>query len=364
MLCLGALGLGVAGCSDRSRKALVAEEAVELTVGQPLSASFETFNEVDTYCINLEGGTLYKVTTSNLSAQVDTLLQLLADNGLLLVENDNANGGIASELFFWSPIDAKYIIKVTDLDGENPEGLYDILVEFVDQTGPPGETGPPGADGKDGEDGKDGKDGEDGKDGLPPPLLARYHLCNHPDGSARPPRYGLRLDELFDLTEGHDKFTFNFEAPGAFVYLDYDGVTIRIHGIVFGGLDKGHKYDSEKSGYAKIDFTFPLVTPSPGDDDLVAVEGSGSIIWKVGTPDEVTIPLIAYTGDNDFAFRFGNEDHDLGHRGFFGLSGWGWLNHGDDLETHHAASDWLFTVCKCCKSRNPGYELPEQESPQ
>jgi len=372
--CVAALGAATIGCSDRSRDAILAVEAVELSVGTPHTATFEAFGETDEYCIELEGGVLYKVTTSNLSLNVDTLLHFLAQDGFLLVENDNANGGKASELFFWSPIDVKYLIRVTDLDTIQPDGTYDILVEFVDQTGPPGPAGPPGPDGEDGEDGEDGVDGEDGedgedgvdgndgKDGLPPPLLARYRLCNHPDGGAAPPYYGLRLDELFDLTEGHDKFTFNFEAPGSFVYLDYDGVSIRIHGIAYGGKDEGGSYDSEHSGYVHIDFTYTLVTPAPGDDDLISSQGNGTLIWKAGTPDEETIPLAPFNGENSFSFRFGDEDHDYGHRGFYGLSGWGWLNHGEDLENHYYSSDWLFTVCDCNKC--PYEEEPQREAPE
>jgi hypothetical protein len=33
----------------------------------------------------------------------------------------------------------------------------------------------------------------------------------------------------------------------------------------------------------------------------------------------------------------------LNHRGHPGVSGWGWLAHGDP-DNHVAASDWLFTV--------------------
>ena len=50
-------------------------------------------------------------------------------------------------------------------------------------------------------------------------------------------------------------------------------------------------------------------------------------------------------GDEYLTFRLGDEDSDAGHRGFAGISGWGWMNHGDP-EVHHDYSDWLFTAEK------------------
>ena len=47
-------------------------------------------------------------------------------------------------------------------------------------------------------------------------------LGNHPDGGSAPPFYGMRLDELFDVTGNLDRFTVDFEAPGALVMLDFD----------------------------------------------------------------------------------------------------------------------------------------------
>lgn len=47
------------------------------------------------------------------------------------------------------------------------------------------------------------------------------------------------------------------------------------------------------------------------------------------------------------AFQFGDENG-AGHRGFAGISGWGWLNHGTDCIardcTHIYDGDWLFTA--------------------
>lgn len=350
------------GCGDKNRRYPI--QFTDVTVGTPVQATFEVNGETDYYCVRLEGGALYRIQTSALSADVDTVINLMAENGFLITQNDDQDGSVASEIYFWSPIDAKYQIAVSDKDVNRPDGVYTLTVDFVDlvgpqgpmglqgPVGPQGPQGLPGSNGVQGPQGPAGPQGLPGEDGAPPPLVARYRLCNHPDGNASPPYYGLRLDRLFDV-EGSDVYTFDFEAPGAFVYLDYDGVSVRIHGIVYGGLDTGGSHDPENSGYALVDFTYPLVVPAMGDDDLVSQDGTGTLTWMVGTPDEEVVQLYAYMGDNEYAFRFGDEDHDYGHRGFSGFSGWGWLNHRDP-EVHYSASDWLFTVC-------PMEEYPQEQ---
>jgi len=62
-------------------------------------------------------------------------------------------------------------------------------------------------------------------------------------------------------------------------------------------------------------------------------------------PARRTIDLVDKS-DGSFSFRI-----DTGHRGFAGLSGWGWVNHaptdggpGGSLGTHIASSDWLCTL--------------------
>jgi hypothetical protein len=171
-----------------------------------------------------------------------------------------------------------------------------------------------------------------------------YRLGNHPDNNEVPPPYGLRLDELFDKNPGeHDVFTFDFEADGAEMFLDYDGTTIHIYGTAFGGLDIGGAYDPDNSSFVEIDFTFGEIMGVPGDDDVFAdgnPGGDGTLTWL--ETNEV-IALASYpTGDGDEVFRFGNENDDLGHRGFDGISGWGWLTHGSG--EHVEFSDWTFTA--------------------
>ena len=66
-----------------------------------------------------------------------------------------------------------------------------------------------------------------------------------------------------DVTGDTDVFTFDFESPGASMYLDYDGVSVRIHGTAFGGLDIGEWYDPAWSSLVAIDVTYAVVESAP-----------------------------------------------------------------------------------------------------
>lgn len=170
-----------------------------------------------------------------------------------------------------------------------------------------------------------------------------YQLGNHPDGNATPPPYGLRLDELYDATDDHDIFSFDFEAAGSDVKLAYDGTTISISGKAWGGRDVGgsHAIDAYL-GFYEFEFTYTVgVTPAPGDDDVLVDAANHANTGWISTPLGHTKLLDDERGGNDYSFRFGDEDDDLGHRGFPGISGWGWLRVDDD---HTDAQDWLFTA--------------------
>lgn len=183
-----------------------------------------------------------------------------------------------------------------------------------------------------------------------------YDLGNHPDGNERPPLYGLRLDELVNATGGHDVFTFDFDNANSEMELAYNDVahTIHIYGHSWGGRDIGGSYANDAHlGVYYIDFTYNIgVGLAPGDDDVRVVanmQNTGSII----TPNNGTF-LLQDKSDGNFSFRLGDEDNDLGHRNFPGISGWGWLNHGRTLPASHVdSSDWLFTAT---------YKIPEPSS--
>ncbi len=193
------------------------------------------------------------------------------------------------------------------------------------------------------------------------PLVASaqvdYFLNNHPDGNARPPGYGLRLDELIDVTGGHDIFTFDLQHPQSDVILRYDDAgtpgtskddTIRIFGTIFGGLDIGSAYDPANSGLWNLDFTYrenievngTSLTVTEADED-----NTGFITSLSGLNGGVPISLFDVDGTDDFSFKFNNiDDHRLGS-GLQGQGiyvGWGWLSHhGPDQKV--SASDWIMT---------------------
>lgn len=186
--------------------------------------------------------------------------------------------------------------------------------------------------------------------------FGKYKLYNHPDGAKASPYYGLRLDELMDVTNKHDVFTFDFEHEDSEVYLKYDENGIHIYGQIFGGLDIGKEYHSEYSGLWELDFVYDTVTKANGDDDAIATapggkysEGTGkgtiSSLETSGPFQDKEFDLVDYSGKHNYTFRFGDQNHDQGHRGHDGISGWGWLNHSG-AEGHVASSDHLFTAKK------------------
>jgi hypothetical protein len=171
-----------------------------------------------------------------------------------------------------------------------------------------------------------------------------YNLHNHPDGSAQPPRYGLRLDELYNVNPtGHDIFTFDFDDARSNVTMTVSPGMISITGSAWGGRDTGTGYAAALQGLYSFNFVYNVgVANHPSDDDIWVVadlQNFGSIT----TPTGDVIPLVDKS-DGNYSFRLGDENNDLGHRGFNGISGWGWLNHGPVGSPHVSASDWLFTA--------------------
>lgn len=194
-----------------------------------------------------------------------------------------------------------------------------------------------------------------------------YNLASHPDGNAEPPAYGLRLDELFDVTGGHDVWSFDFDDAQSNMTLVYDDGgtpgdgalgddTVRIFGTVFGGLDTGTEYgDPTRRGLWDVDFSYTTNLQSAGaggvdvmvNPDSPSNNGSITPLFAVGGDagtNGVPIALVDEDGGKGFSFKFNNtDDHRLGGTGLSGpdtFVGWGWLNYGG--ESHVAASDWLF----------------------
>lgn len=182
-----------------------------------------------------------------------------------------------------------------------------------------------------------------------PILSGLYRLHNHPDGAEANPLYGARFDELYNATSNHDVFTLDFDNIQSAMYLTVNTARTEIHifGQAFGGRDIGTAYanDSYKGVYT-LDFTYSLgVTQSPGDDDLQVNTPDMRASGSIQTPLGHTIRLVDKAMDT-YSFRFGDEDNDLGHRGFNGISGWGWMNYVRDGQVvpHIDSTDWLFTA--------------------
>lgn len=189
-------------------------------------------------------------------------------------------------------------------------------------------------------------------------LPGTYRLHNHPDGNQRPPLYGARFDELFNATSGHDVFTLDFDDLQSAVFLTVNAARteIRIFGVAVGGRDTGSARAADQYlGLYTLDFTYNVgVGLAPGDDDLRAATANHSNFGSITVPASAGGQTIALTDEamGGYSFRLGDEDNDLGHRGFSGLSGWGWMSTVSPNgvpNAHIASTDWIFTAT---------YEIP------
>jgi len=206
--------------------------------------------------------------------------------------------------------------------------------------------------------------------------IGTYRLFSHPGGGEAPPTYGFRADELDGIVDS--VWTFDFSYPGSAMFMDYDGVSIRIYGVSYGGRDyrpghdatPGSPYAPGTDGFFAFDFEYdgshlittdPMIPTAPSDGDLFDVAGAG---FKergasgTGTIESLGLNGIAGDGDtNELILRSGTTivglvdqangagdifHFGLGHRGFAGLSGWGWVSYVD--APHVYATDWLFTA--------------------
>lgn len=173
-----------------------------------------------------------------------------------------------------------------------------------------------------------------------------YRLHNHPDGNANPPPYGAKFQALYG--SGSGTYTMNFDAPGSAMFMDVNlgAGTVHIYGTSLGGRDTGVAYDTAAPtyGFYSFSFTYTGIVAVPSDDDIYFAVGpnhsnSGSITTPLGSTIDLTDE-----GMGGYSFRFGDENNDLGHRGFSGLSGWGWMSHviNGVVQPHVADTDWLF----------------------
>lgn len=181
-----------------------------------------------------------------------------------------------------------------------------------------------------------------------------YELRNHPDGAARSPYYGLRLDGLFTGDTNHI-YTFDFEAPGSNMRMTITeaagDLSVRIFGTAWGGRDVGSSYaggshpDAHRTGLYSIDFTYRenVVIDANG---LRVTGDHSSNNGSITAPTGQVFGMVDEQGSHDYSFQVAN-----GHRGHPGLSGWGWVNHSGG--NHIYDSDWLFTAIQV-----PNVQIP------
>lgn len=176
-----------------------------------------------------------------------------------------------------------------------------------------------------------------------------YLLQNHPDGNQAPPEYGLRLDGL----TGSGVYTFDFNSGNMTLTWDDLAGTIHISGTAVGNQD-GEIWT--------VDFTYDtgITQVANGGADDIVVDSTGHHV-NFGTLSSSThgnFDLRAHGKNNGAGntFIFGDEGG-AGHRGFAGLSGWGWLDYrtSESIDSMTPAgawigsdtsltSDWLFTA--------------------
>lgn len=194
-------------------------------------------------------------------------------------------------------------------------------------------------------------------DARPVPF-GTYDLRNH-----RGQRWGLRLDELFDTTAQHDVFTFNFNAQGAGMFLTLERRQIHIFGTALGGrLENGVIAQDEFRGLYAIDFVYDVGVRRLRNDGfglrdyaVFANEENFGTITGPGTVGPVAL-RDTNGGMFPYSFRFGDDDTRRGHRGFRGISGWGWLETADALGNfnHTDFQDWLFQARPSSAVPEPG----------
>jgi len=176
--------------------------------------------------------------------------------------------------------------------------------------------------------------------------LGLYRLNNHPDGALRPPLYGARFDELFNLTAGRDSFTLDFDDVQSAAFMTVSASQIRIFGQSLGGRDDGVSLTHVNDQYLGIytfDMTYSLgVADVPGDDDKWSTADGGNTGFLTA-PNGLGTALLSDKKLGDYSFRIGDEDNEGGHRGFDGISGWGWMNYVTPSGVRYEEStDWIF----------------------
>jgi hypothetical protein len=152
--------------------------------------------------------------------------------------------------------------------------------------------------------------------------------------------------------------------------MTYDGTTISIDGIAYGGHDAGgvHADDAVDGLYEfHVAYSVAEVVENLGGGDAnglqdIGMPGQTAGLTPIGTLEfletGMTWELKDKQGSHPASLRVGDEDNDLGHRGFDGISGWGWLMFREVGENDYVmasgSQDWLFVARRRSDAPEPG----------
>lgn len=120
--------VGCGGHKHKHKHFIIKTDPTELVVGSQVSGHIDRPGDTDWYVVELSAGQEYKFCTTNLSADMDSVLRLIDTDGLaVLDENDNVGDTLASCITFCVPTSGRYYLVVTHKDPSARTGMYDLL---------------------------------------------------------------------------------------------------------------------------------------------------------------------------------------------------------------------------------------------
>lgn len=171
-------------------------------------------------------------------------------------------------------------------------------------------------------------------------VIGEFALADHPDGSAAPPLYGLRLDNILD--SGTVTLSMDHFGDTVLTVVDDGGnLSINIAGTLWGGQISGNAYVSAEAYVVDMNYTVN-VNPNGGGWVVAGVDAANSgSITRVS--DNMSWDLYTVSdGSNSFVFR--PDDHRLPTDANDWV-GRGWLSTNDDgTDSGGGNQDWLFTA--------------------
>jgi MYXO-CTERM domain-containing protein len=163
-----------------------------------------------------------------------------------------------------------------------------------------------------------------------------YRLSNRPGQARSEPGWGLRVDELLDISRGRDIFSFDLDHPDSSVYLKFDGSLMHIFGVAWGGVTTGNRVAEDPALTSLAILSLYYAAIGLPADGFHAV--GGTIEWL----DEGL--LVDVFAEGTLTGRGGLVRCGPGH------GEWGWVDHGAPGDTIH----WKFTATKVDHAPGPG----------